>query len=243
MAKLAPSYYDPVIVDHELRVREVERRRMAGWDEALEKVYGPRTAEQREADRRADELRNQPPPIHPNTLRALERERANFEFWKAAGKLAKARYEEFQKRRPHHIPRFGQITQLIEIAFDFQWIATGRDWRNPNQVILPVPTPDDFEADLHRAYGHLSTANEPGILDAKPETPDARPKIQDLAFVAESVEQASPHTVSKEPETPDAKPETPDARPQAQDPKPETRVGRRDAWGSLARHQRQLSRR
>ena len=51
LAKLAPSYYDTAVMDREARARDEQRRWIASWEPDLEKVYGPLTTEEREAQR------------------------------------------------------------------------------------------------------------------------------------------------------------------------------------------------
>lgn len=255
LAKLAPSHYDPAVVDREALAREEQRRWMASWEPALEQVYGPLTPEERAAQRHADWLAEQPRPLHPRTQRAVDRELAHYEFWKAAGKRSQARYQEFQRRRPHDLPSLGKVAQLIEIAFDFGWIASGLDWRKPDRDELTMPPIEsDWEADLRRAYGGklaecadqqamriacVAQAAAPGLpavpgpcrSDGIPVSPEsgAEPKHE----AAPSANQPQPAAAGPPTSTVPAVPDT--------NAQPVPAYRRRDAWASLARHQCRLA--
>ena len=79
--KLAPHEFDAAVVDRDQRRREERRARMAMIEPLLEKVYGPPTPEERERQVREELLANQPPPLHPRTRQAVEREYAAWQFW------------------------------------------------------------------------------------------------------------------------------------------------------------------
>lgn len=236
LAKLAPSRYDPAVVDREAQQREEQRQWIASWEPAMEKVYGPRTPAEREARRQADLLAEQPPPLHPRTQRAVERELAGYEFWKMAGKLSLTRYQEYQQRRPHDLPSLSQVARLLEIGFDFGWIATGGDWRNPAPDPFPAPPPPDFEAGLRRAYGPRDSG-APNSRSAFDQAPNPEPETCNSKPATGT---AQPATSSLKPETQNLKPETRNLEPETLSPSPPTSA-RRDAWSSWARQLRRRS--
>lgn len=143
LAKLAPRFFDSVIVNREHREREDRRRWMAVWEPALAKVYGCEP----EPYNPMDDL---PPLPHPITQRAVERHLAAWNFWMEAGRNALRLYRQ---RRPHDLMDFSRMARLIQIALDFKLLATGIDPQRPE----PEPLNHDAAwADLKRAYGHLA---------------------------------------------------------------------------------------
>jgi len=228
LAKLAPSHYDPKVMQDEARRRAEDLRWRASWEPALEKAYGPPTPAEREAQRQADLLAGQPPPLHPNTQRAVNHHFAAYKTWKEAGKLALARYEDFQRRRPHELPSLGRVAQLMEIALDFAWIATGRDWRKPEPEPVPGPScEEEFVAAMRRAYGD----NRPSNNSPQPTCPLDQPSTIN-----------HPPTSPPQPTSPRDQPsithQPPILNPQ---PTPHPRRQRRDVYASLARQQRMLA--
>jgi hypothetical protein len=145
LAKLAPRFFDSVIVNRERREREDRRRWMAVWEPALAKVYGCEP----EPYNPMDDL---PPLPHPNTQRAVERHLAARSFWMKAGHMA---LELYGQRRPHDLMDLSRMARLLQIAFDFKLLATGIDPQRPEPE---PPNHDAAWADLQRAYGHLTDA-------------------------------------------------------------------------------------
>jgi len=144
LARLAPRFFDSAVVHREARDREEQHRWMSTWEPIPRKVYGPAPPSARRAGPSAD----LPPLPGTRTQRAVERELADWEFWMAAGRLAKDRHKQ---RRPHALPSFSQLARLISIHFDFARLACGLDSRTPE----PPPPPDlpNWEEDLAKAYG------------------------------------------------------------------------------------------
>jgi len=175
LARLAPSYFDSAVVDRERREREAQRRWMASWEPALEKVYGPASA----AKRQVDELADRPRKLHPRTERAMERELANWHLWFAAGRLALKRHRQC---RPHALLSFGQIASLLDMAFKLARLACGLD--SPQSAAEITWDDTQWKADLLRAYGprplspgshHVqppaaSACSDPDVLSPAPVT-------------------------------------------------------------------------
>jgi hypothetical protein len=155
LARLAPRFFDSVVVNRERRHREDQRRWMALWEPVLAKVYGTEP----EPYNPADDL---PPLPHPNTQRAVERELAARAFWMEAGRIA---LELYRQRRPHDLMDLSRMARLLQIGFDFKLLACGIDPKRPD----PEPANHDAAwADLKRAYGHLLNVPSPpadGALD------------------------------------------------------------------------------
>lgn len=144
LAKLAPSFFDAAVVDREARERRERRRWMETWEPLLEKVYGPSTA----SERQAEPIDDGPTLPGLRTQRAIEHELAGWEFWLAAGHHAWTRHKQ---RRPHAILSFGQLSRLLEIGIHFGRLACGLDTCQPAP---PAPSGGpNVEAALARAYG------------------------------------------------------------------------------------------
>jgi hypothetical protein len=232
LAKLAPSYFDTAVVERETRAREEQRRWMASWEPALEKAYGL-TPGQSEARRQAQLLAEQPRPLHPRTERAMKREWADFQFWMAAGRMSRARYQEFRLRRPHDLPSFEKLAQLMEIGFDFYGLATGFDWRKPQASPVPQSSDEpDWEADLRRAYGGKPTEPMSGGAPTTDVPPAAATNLS-----ADPAESPAAGTAAESEVAFGSSATLPPA------PEPVPRHGRRDAWQTWARLKRQPARR
>ena len=149
LAKLAPRFFDPVVVDREAREREEQRRWQIEVDEMLVKVYGPAPASEK-----PDATADLAPPPSPRIQRVIERELADRECWLAVGMISWRRYHE---RRPHDVPSLGQVVRLLWVAVQFgRWAAGMSD--KPPEPSLPKT---DLEADLRRAYGPRDSAATP----------------------------------------------------------------------------------
>jgi len=119
LARLAPRFFDSIVVDREARERDERRRWMESWEPLLDKVYGP----SRDLKQRPSAPADYPPPLPGlRTQRAVERELAGWDFWMTLGRLALARH---RLRRPHALPTFTQLARLLRIAFDFGRLACG----------------------------------------------------------------------------------------------------------------------
>jgi len=219
LARLAPHHFDSAVVDRDRRKREEERARMALWEPVLEKVYGPPTPAEREAQRQAEQLASQPPPLHPRTGRAVAKEYADWKFWLSAGRLARARH---QQRHPHALPSLGRVVSLLEIAMDFGSLATGRDWRRPAPAPEPALPAHDFEADLRRVYGNHSSDVGGGV--SAPVPPTASVPVEPIPTEVTPIPVSTP--ASPDP-APPATLHLPPAEP----------LRRRDAWSAWARYQ------
>jgi hypothetical protein len=145
LARLAPSFFDSMVVERERREREDQRRWMAEWEPVLARVYGsepqPPSPEQ--------EL---PPLPPPRIQREAERELAAHVCWMTTAREAMKR---FRQRHPHVLISFTRLAALLEIASNLSRLACGCD---PSR---PTPEPDRFDAaraDLERAYGPHSAA-------------------------------------------------------------------------------------
>lgn len=157
LARLAPLHFDTTLIERERLLRARQQARDAACERALDKIYGPPTEAERAARRSAEFAASLPPRLSPRTEGIVLQEWENFQRWRTIGHAAFTRH---QRRHVHHIPTLGRIAQLFELAFDFQWIATGADWRRPELRPAPaLPSADDEDADLHRAYGMTAVAS------------------------------------------------------------------------------------
>ena len=114
---------------------------MASWEPALEKVYGPASA----AERQVDELPDRPTKLHPRTELAIERELANWNIWFAAA------LKRYRQCRPHALINLGRIASLLDIAFSLARLASGLDSTQPVTEI--TWDSHQWQADLKRSYG------------------------------------------------------------------------------------------
>jgi hypothetical protein len=142
LARLAPRFFDSVVVERE-RLHRAERRAwMKTWEPAFEKVYGPTPA----AERAAWEQNDQPRLPGPHTQQVIERELAEWNVWFAAGSLAMARHRQ---RRPHALLTFSQIARLLKLGFALARLACGLDATGKP----PEPLNYDYSlAALKRSY-------------------------------------------------------------------------------------------
>ncbi len=147
LVRLAPHLFDFAVVDQERREREERRRRQALIEPLLEKVYGPPTPAEREAQLQAESEAESLPKLHPRTERVMEREWANWNFWIAIGRLALARHHQ---RRPHAVLSFHQIAALMDVGVTLQRLACGKDSKPSPSDIVCEDNP--WEQDLERAY-------------------------------------------------------------------------------------------
>jgi hypothetical protein len=147
LARLAPHEYDYAIVDREILEQERRDRRRVRIEAILDKLYGPLTSAEREAQRQAELLADQPPRLAPADQRAVAAQRLNWQFQLVVGRLA---WDRHKQRRPHANVSLGRVARMLDIAADFGRLATGLD---PTQ---PDPEPDDadaeFEAAIKRGY-------------------------------------------------------------------------------------------
>jgi hypothetical protein len=159
LARLAPLHFDTTLIEREGLRRARHQARDAACERALDKVYGPPTEAERAARRSAEFAASLPPRLSPRTEGIVLQEWENFQRWRNIGHAAFTRH---QRRHVHHIPTLGRIAQLLELAFDFQWIATGADWRRPELAALPPPVSGaESEPDLRSAYGGREEVNSP----------------------------------------------------------------------------------
>jgi len=150
LARLAPEFFDATTVNRAARFREEQRRWMASWQPALEKVYGPDSAGTRplEAEPEFPRLPG------PRTQRAVERELAALQFWLAAAGSA---MDLHRQRRPHALPTLNQLGRLMSTAFELARLAVGE----PAELLEPEAIREArVLSDLRRAYGHR-TQNAP----------------------------------------------------------------------------------
>ena len=149
LAKLVPRYFDSVVIENERLRREEDRRWMATWKPALEKVYGPGFDEL--------ETKEDPPPVlHPEVQREVDRWLTEWDCWMEAGQCA---MELYRRRRPHDLMSLSRMARLLEIGFDFKKLACGFDPARPP----PEPHNDAAVlADIQRAYGSQCAADAAG---------------------------------------------------------------------------------
>jgi len=216
LARLAPHHFDTAVVERERRAREERRRWMASWEPVLEKVYGPPTPAEQEAQRLAELRANQPPELSPGTVRRVEAELATRRLWVETARQAFALH---QQRYPRHVPSLGRIARMLDIATTFGRIATGLDNPDPANKATP-PEPPDVEADLRRAYG--------GALESATALKDAATTIPPP--IEPEIKPSPLFSVTTAPVPTVAPP--PGAVPQVLAPP------RRDAWSRLARQLR-----
>jgi hypothetical protein len=221
LARLAPRFFDSVVIERERREREERRRWMALWEPALARAYGCKPSPPKPAD-------DLPPLPPPRTQRAVDRQLACWDLWFNLGGEALRRY---QQRRPHELIDFGRLARLLEIATDLGRLACGVA---PGP---PGPEPGNYDAawaDLDRAYGHLcdSTPSGPGS------PPASAPQDSNPAPGSESV-QSVPAVSSC-----DIQPPIDNLRPPPADSgvglpvPPSLEHHRCDAWSRWARHVR-----
>ncbi len=219
LARLAPRFFDSVVVERERRESEARRLWMAEWEPALARVYG---GEPQPYDPSAD----RPPLPPPRIQQAVECELASWNFWLAAGRLA---LEKHQHRNPHALLSFSRIARLLELGFKFGSLATGYDPARPQ----PEPVSHDTaRADLERAYGDSrpSSADDLPVAAGAPEAP-APPAPASLLSASSSElikPAASEHSSSTTQES------APPAIPSHVEPK------RCDTWSRWARQLRRL---
>lgn len=142
LARLAPRFFDSVVIERERREREDRRRWMALWEPALARAYGCDPLPHKPED-------DLPPLPPPQTQRAVDRQLACWDLWFNLGREALRRY---QQRRPHELIAFSRLARLLELASDLRRLACGFD----SGLAGPQPTNHDAAwADLKRAYGPL----------------------------------------------------------------------------------------
>ena len=224
LARLAPRFFDSVVIERERRQREERRRWMALWEPALARAYGCSPPPYKPED----DL----PPLPPlSTQQTVERQLACWDLWFNLGREALRRY---QQRRPHELVAFGRLARLLEIAIDFKRMATGFDPALPNSE--PANT-DTAWADLKRAYGHRCDSAPP--RPASPPAPAARESSPAPGFRPVQAVPAAPSG--------DIPPANDTPRPSPADlvaclvAPPPLGHYRRDAWSSWARHVRRLT--
>ena len=145
LARLAPRFFDPAVVDREAYNRAEQRRWMALWEPALAKVYGtePKPSAPHE---------DLPPLPPPHAQQAADGLLVEIDLWMEAGRLAMARHKQ---RQPHALLSLGRMARLLQLATDFSRLACGLESINP----LPEKISYDYDfTDLKRAYGQR---NEP----------------------------------------------------------------------------------
>jgi hypothetical protein len=124
LARLAPRFFDSVVVERERRERESCRQWRAIWEPALDRVYG--------RDPSPPKPDNDLPPLPPpRTQRAVELQLACWDLWFNLGREAIRRH---QQRRPHELIDFGRLVRLLEIAMDFARLACGSGSGLPESV-------------------------------------------------------------------------------------------------------------
>jgi hypothetical protein len=228
LARLAPRFFDPVVIERERRHREDRRRWMALWEPALAQAYGCALPPHKAHD-------DLPPLPSPRTQQAVERQLACWNLW---FNLAHEAIRRHQQRRPHALIDFGRLARLLEIGMDFGRLASGV----APDISDSVPANDDAAwADLKRAYGHLysSTPSDPGSspTPVSPESnpaPSSEPVQSVYAMPVVSSGPIHPATDNLRPPPTDST-----ACPAAPIP---LEYHRRDAWSRWARHVRSLKR-
>ena len=221
LARLAPRFFDSVVIERERRERESRRRWMALWESALARAYGCEPHPRNPAD-------HLPPLPPPRTQQAVERQLACWDFWFALGREALRRHEQ---RRPHELIDFGRLARLLEIAMDFGRLASGID---PGLLDSEPGNYDAAWADLKRAYGHLcdsapsslGSTPAPAAQESNP-TPGSRPFQSMPAAPSGDI-----HPANDNPRPPPA------ASAKCPVAPPPPGHYRRDAWSSWARHVR-----
>jgi hypothetical protein len=234
LARLAPRFFDSVVVERERREQEARRRWRAIWEPALNKVYGSEP----NPVPKPPEL---PPLPPPRVQQEVDRELAAWECWLNTGRLA---LQCYARRHPHALASLTRVARLLEFASRFGRLASGFD---PNR---PAPEPPNYDAawaDLERACGHRCDSASSGLAaptcpaqaserrgkpgeggpgsppapaaPASNPPPHSRP-VQSVPSAPNSVPPPSP-----EPCSPPV-PVLPHSQP------------RRDAWSSWARHLR-----
>ena len=151
LAKLAPRFFDPSVVDQEIRDRAEWIRRRPVILAALDKVYGP------DPDAKSHALSDELPPLPSiRTQSVVERELAACELWMVIGKRAMTNY--FQ-RHSQRVPSLTRIARLSNVATRLGRMACGLD------SIQSMPSPLNYDsvwADLERAYPATVLTSEGG---------------------------------------------------------------------------------
>lgn len=223
LARIAPRFFDSVIVERERREREARQRWMAEWEPVLARVYGC------EPEPRNPGL--DLPPLPPaRTQRVVERELAAWAFWMSAGRMAMDRY---QQRRPHDLMDLSRLARLLDIGFEFGRLACGLHPRQPD------PEPANYGAawaDLKRAYGHQCGSASPGAA-----SPPASPAERSSQAPGSGLLQAGPAESNGNLPPPTIPPPSSPPELASQPLVPSQAVPpRRDAWSRWARHLRRL---
>lgn len=191
LARLAPSFFDPAVIERERENREEQQRWCSSWEPQLAKVYGV-------APEPVVPDNSLPPLPPPRTQRAVDYQLAELQCWLAAGEAARNRQLQ---RRPHALPTMSQLARLLALAFDLKALALGLNSPNP----LPDLITHDYElTDLKRAYGHLCDPAPPAAVASSPEVGEASVPASPIA---------SPCTAPPPATLPEAAPPPPPAPP------------------------------
>jgi hypothetical protein len=143
LARLAPGYFDSVVVAHTALRDADNRRRHAVIEPALAKIYG------------CDPEPYQPEPAPslppPKARLAIEQELNALDVWLLAGQTA---LELYHRRRPHDRMTWTRLDRLLQIGHDFGQLACGLDPNRPppEPTMMPGawPTSSTRGPDLER---------------------------------------------------------------------------------------------
>jgi len=149
LARIAPEFFDVTTVHRDARFRVEQLRWRAIWQPALEKVYGPGSA-----DDSASEFANDFPRLPgPRRQRVVERELAAWESWMLVGRAAMERHRQ---RRPHALLSLSRLARVIRVACAFKEVVFNRPADGP---ATDSPDFNDVLEQLERAYGHRREEN------------------------------------------------------------------------------------
>ena len=151
LARLAPRFFDTAVVNQEALEAAERCRWMALWEPVLNQAYGlpPETP--------STEAALDLPPLPTRSVqRKVDRLLVELRDGLSAGGQALALYRQ---RRPHALPSFSQLAQLLELAGALGHFACGVD---PTQPPPPPPNYDQVWADLERAYPSDTLASSDG---------------------------------------------------------------------------------
>lgn len=158
LARLAPRFFDPVIVNRERREHEARCRALVIRGPALARAYG--------LEPEPINFTRELPPLPPlRTQHAVERELAAWDFWLHAGDAALQRYRQ---RRPHELMDWRRLAALLDLSMQFRMLACGFVPGQPAE-----PPADDVAAwaDLQRAYGASSAPSPPASAPSSTPVP------------------------------------------------------------------------
>jgi hypothetical protein len=124
LARLAPRFFDSVLIERERREQEDRRLWLDSWNEAFLKVYGTAPASFPPVV--------EPPPLPPPRIQlAVECTLASCRAWLNTGSDA---LRQFRVRHPYAWVNFSRLARLYEVSTALARLATGVDSAPPQNT-------------------------------------------------------------------------------------------------------------